>query len=279
MADNPYQAPEAVLADTGPAATPEELQEPHRVGAGRGVAWIGEALRLFGESWLVWVGMALVTGLLLVLTAMIPVLNLANTVIMSVFVGGFMLAANEAHAAGDAPFGTLFHGFRDHFVRLAGVGVLNTLGVFVPMVLMFAILFSLGGLGVAMEGGELDPETAARMPQAITLAALGGMALMVPFLMATWFAPALVAIHGADLLSAFRMSFMGCLRNIPAFLVYGLVFLVVGGGLAVAVAALAAVHVAFFFVVYFGSLLILGPVGILTMYTAHRDIYLAPEEA
>ena len=51
-------------------------------------------------------------------------------------------------------------------------------------------------------------------------------ALVVPLLMAIWFAPALVMLHDFKPVDALRVELPGCLRNIPAFLIYGVVGLV-----------------------------------------------------
>ena len=276
MAQNPYQAPEAAL-DTA-TGTPEALQEPRRVGAGRGAAWIGRAFDLFRAHWLLWLGMIVVMGLILMALALVPVLNLAGSVIMPVFIGGVMLAASQADTAGSTPFGTLFRGFRDHFIQLIGVGVMSLLGLLAYMAFAFGILFGTG-LWPAMQGGEVDPAMAENMATTMPLAILGGMALTIPFVMATWFAPALVTIHRTDLLAALRMSFIACLRNILPFLVYGLVFLVLFLGLGILLMLLGLASPILAGVGYFAVLLVLGPVVLLTQYTAHRDIYLAPEPA
>ena len=276
MAQNPYQAPEAAL-DTA-TGTPEDLQEPQRVTAGRGAAWIGRAFDLFRAHWLKWIGMIVVMGLILMALSLVPVLNMVVSVIMPVFVGGVMLAASQADGPASPPFGTLFRGFRDHFIQLIGVGVMSLLGLLAYMAFAFGILFGTG-LGPAMQGGEVDPAMAENMATTMPLAILGGMALTIPFVMATWFAPALVTIHRTDLLAALRMSFMGCLRNLVPFLVYGLVFLVLFLGVAILLMLLGLVNPILAGVGYFGALLILGPTVLLTQYTAHRDIYLAPEPA
>ena len=276
MAENPYQAPEATL-DTGFGGF-GEAGEPERVGAGRGAAWIGGALDLFRAHWLLWIGMMVVVGLILTALALVPLLNLAGSVIMPVFIGGLMVAASQADTAGALLFGTLFRGFRDHFIPLVGVGIMSLLSVLVYMGVIFGVA-SASGVFPSMQDGQMDPAMAEQLGTNMLLAGLGGFALTIPFVMATWFAPALITIHGVDLLSALRMSFMGCLRNLLPFLVYGLVFLALGLGLLILFMLLGLVHPILGMVAYFGAVLVLGPVVLLTQYTAHRDIFLAPETA
>jgi uncharacterized membrane protein len=50
--------------------------------------------------------------------------------------------------------------------------------------------------------------------------------LMIPLLMAYWFAPALVMMHDIAPMAAMKASFRGCLRNIVPFIVYFFVMVV-----------------------------------------------------
>jgi len=76
--------------------------------------------------------------------------------------------------------------------------------------------------------------------------------------MALWFAPALVVLRGLAPMAAVRESFLGCLKNMVPFLIYGIVMLVLG--------ILAAIPLAL-------GWLVLGPVAVASIYVAYRDIY------
>jgi uncharacterized membrane protein len=92
------------------------------------------------------------------------------------------------------------------------------------------------------------------------LAVLIYLALLVPVLMALWFAPALASLHQLGAIDALKQSFAGSLKNTVPFLVYGLVLLVLA-----IVATLP-----------FGlGWLALGPVMAASIYTSYRDIYLS----
>ena len=54
------------------------------------------------------------------------------------------------------------------------------------------------------------------------------LVLFIPFMMAYWFTTPLVALSGRKAWVSYKLSFKGCLRNWLAFLVYSLVFLVIG---------------------------------------------------
>ena len=111
----------------------------------------------------------------------------------------------------------------------------------------------------AMMGGAMPDMAAPAAALTVILAVLIIFALMLPVMMAIWFAPALVLFHGKGALEAMQASFFGCLKNIVPFLVYSVVMLVLG--------VLAAIP--------FGlGWLVLGPVLAASIYTSYKDIYL-----
>ena len=78
--------------------------------------------------------------------------------------------------------------------------------------------------------------------------------------MAIWFAPALVFFNNMPPLDALKASFNACLKNILAFLVYGLIVLVL----------------MFFAALPAGlGFLVLIPVLSGSVYASYRDIFLA----
>jgi hypothetical protein len=93
---------------------------------------------------------------------------------------------------------------------------------------------------------------------AILLATLLGMLLVIPLIMAYWFAPILVAFHDMPAIEAFKLSFQACFKNIGTFFVYSLISmaLILGG------------------MIPFGlGLLVVIPVMILSLYTSYKDIF------
>jgi uncharacterized membrane protein len=95
----------------------------------------------------------------------------------------------------------------------------------------------------------------------ILLVVLVVLALMMPLIMALWFAPALVVFHDVQPMAAMRSSFQGCLRNFVPFLAYGIVAFLLG---IVAVIPLGL------------GLLVYGPLLWGTMYVGYRDIFVRP---
>jgi uncharacterized membrane protein len=184
--------------------------------------------------------------------------SLLFQLVQAVIAGGYMAACRSLERGGDFEIEHLLSGFSRRFASLLIVGLIFLVGWLVLVLIMFAFV-GMALLGAFMSG---DPSvvTTALMGSAISVM-LGGLvvlALMVPLLMAYWFAPALVMIHDMPPIDAMKASFFGCLRNIVPFLVYGLVMFV-----AAIVAAIP-----------FGlGFLIWVPVAIASTYVAYRQIF------
>ena len=90
------------------------------------------------------------------------------------------------------------------------------------------------------------------------LALLVGLALGLLLTMATWFAPALVVFRQLPPLEAVKASFAASLKNIVAFLLWGVIYIV-----AAIVASIP-----------FGlGWIVVGPLVILTAYTSYQDVF------
>jgi uncharacterized membrane protein len=93
---------------------------------------------------------------------------------------------------------------------------------------------------------------------AVLLGILFFLLLLLPLIMAIWFAPALVMLGGLSPGAALKASFLGCLRNVVPFLVYGAI------GIVLAIVAS----------IPFGlGWLVLGPVTIASIYSSYCDVF------
>ena len=110
----------------------------------------------------------------------------------------------------------------------------------------------MGGTNAAVNFGAIG--------MSVLLAMLVVMALAVPLYMALWFAPALIVLNKLKPVDAMKASFFGCLKNVVPFLVYGVIMMVL--------CMIAAIPMGLGF-------LILGPVGIASIYAGYRDIFAA----
>jgi uncharacterized membrane protein len=229
------------------------------VAAGQGVAWIGTGWKLFVKAPLMWIVALLILVVIAVVTGLVPILGqVAFQIATPIFYAGLVVACRSLERGGDFELEHIFAGFKTQFANLAIVGAIFLVGM-LAILLVFAMFAGFGVLGAFLTGNadDLAPALAASV-FTILLGTLVMLALMVPLLMAYWFAPALVIMHGMGAVDAMKASFAGCLRNIVPFLVYGLVML----GIFIVAA------------IPFGlGLLVAIPLSFTSTYAAYRDIF------
>ncbi|MDA8095773.1 MAG: BPSS1780 family membrane protein [Betaproteobacteria bacterium] len=241
---------------------------PRQVAAVDGWLWIREGFRLFRKSPLVWVASFFVCVVAAYLATLIPFVGpLLVELLSPVVIAGFMMGC-WALAQGEPTLRPrhLLAGFQGGGGQLVAVGGAYLVGMIV-----------ISKLVALMGGSELERFTAFKtgaelfaalnaaswthLVRGLLLPALALLLLEIPLAMATWFAPALVLFDGQDALTAMKLSFRGCLRNIPAFLLYGVI--------SFACTVLAMITGIL--------LLVLGPVLIGSFYAGYCDVFGVPE--
>ena len=260
MSSNPYAAPKAAVADETQVVRGNFVPGGRGVAAGRGMSWIGESWELFKRSPGLWIGMVLVLFVIFVVAAFIPFIGmLATMLFFPVFMGGLMLGCRALEEGRELEFAHLFAGFRENMGTLVGIGGLYLAGTVVILLIVTVItgagMFALVAGGAQPEAGDIGT-----MLATMGLAMLIYLALTVPLLMAVWLAAPLVMFHEHGAIEAMKASFVGCLRNVVPFLVYGVIMFVL--------AIVAAIPIGL-------GWLVLGPMTVASVYTAYRDIYLA----
>lgn len=232
---------------------------PRAVDGGRGIAWWGEAWALFTKAAALWIVLTLVLIVIAVVLAFIPLVGgLALALLFPVFVGSWMLAARKVEGGGTLEVGDLFTCFQGD--RLTPLLVLGALFLAGAIVIGFAVgalgmgaVFGVVAGGASGSGGGMLAALGTAM-----FALLAGLALGMLLTMATWFAPALVVFRNVPPVDALKASFAASLKNIVAFLLWGLLYIV---------AAIAAS-------IPFGlGWILLAPVLMLTMYVAYKDVF------
>ena len=258
--DNPFAPPKAAVLEAVPAEG-EYVPDGQKVATSRGLEWFTEGWRLFTMSPGIWVGMFVVFLLISLVLAILPLGSLVSSLCYPVVVAGVMLGCRSLEQGGPLEMGHLFAGFRKNAGNLLLVGVLYLVGM---MVIGFVAGIAAALMIPFMLGGNLKADdfgSMMAMAPLILLVVLVVLALMLPLIMALWFAPALVVFHEVAPMAAMRSSFHGCLRNFMPFLLYGVVGLVLG--------ILAVIPLGL-------GLLVLGPVMWGSMYVGYRDIFVRP---
>jgi uncharacterized membrane protein len=185
----------------------------------------------------------------------------------------------------------VFDAFSSHGTQLALVGLLYLLGF---ILVVFAAGLVAMGAGVLSSAGlealsSNDPEVlaSAMAPTALLLLMLIAMALIIPLVMAYWFAPALVVLEDMGAVDAMKTSFQGCWRNVVPFLVYGLALMgvimlfailmtVVVGGAAAALGSAGSVIGVLAAIAMVPLMLAYAVVIVVSQYTGYRDIFRQP---
>ena len=233
----------------------ESMMGGRAVDAGRGWTWIADGFDLFKKAPGMWIALVIVLFVILLVLAFIPLLGaVATFLLMPLFLGGLMLGCRALQGGGELEVGHLFAGFKTRTANLVVLGALAIGGSIIVMLPVFAIV----GAGTVFGMMRGDAAGVAAMGGSFILAWLVAMALSIPIYMALWFAPALVVLRGLAPVEAVKESFLGCLKNIIPFLIYGIVMLVLG--------ILAAIPLGL-------GWLVLGPVAIASIYVAYCDIY------
>jgi len=199
------------------------FRQPMARPAADGWHWIRDAFGLVGAKPGFWIGSFLLIFVLLMAVSLVPFIGQLVTMFVGPFlIAGFVHAARRQAHGDDPEFGDLMIGVRDHAGTLLAVALIYLAGTLIILLVVFGVVFATMGTDFVLGGGELDPEVVTKSWPMFLLAWLLAMALILPLLMAYWFAPALVVFDGLGAVDAMKSSFFGCLRNILPFLIYGL---------------------------------------------------------
>lgn len=251
---NPYQAPQAHVADTSPDDA-TLLEEPKSVGGDRGLAWLNEGWALFKQAPAIWIAITVIAGVFFIILGLVPLIGQLLSPLLSVVVGGGIMLGCRALDRGEPlTVGHLIAGFQTHLTPLLVIGALYLAGMFVIILVAATVT---GGAAFALWRGGPDAGTAVGSMLLVILIIL---LLMIPLLMALWFSPALVVLHDVAPVEAMKRSVRACLRNLLPFLVYGVIALILG--------ILASIPFAL-------GWLVLLPVLAGSAYASYRDVFLA----
>lgn len=226
------------------------------VATGRGVDWIRRGFALFRQAPGVWMGIVVIYFLIQMLANMLPLGGLVMQLIGPVFVAGILFGCRDQTEGKELELAHLFAGFRSN-----RVGPLILLGLFILLLIVLVAALMGGIAAIALGGVDLDSGDISL--NGLFSLLLIGLVLIVPVLMAVWFAPQLVALHELDPLPAIKASFVGCSRNIGALTIYGL--------LLIPLSLLAMIPLGL-------GLLVLVPTVIAANYCSYVDIYASGAE-
>ncbi|MGB2833074.1 MAG: BPSS1780 family membrane protein [Methylotenera sp.] len=248
MADNL----ENNLQDNSVQTQPLQIRQ---VPAGNAWAWIASGFQIFKAYPLMWIVLFIIYLIIVIPLSFIPVLGTVfGSLVAPVFAAGMMIGCAAVMHHQELEINHLFAGFKKNTGQLVAVG-----GIYLAALLLISVLIVMSLdqeiIAQMVKGQELTQEQAASAMKPTVLIA---MLLLIPVLMAYWFAPLLVRLHDLTALEAMKMSFMAVFRNIAPVILYALIF--------IALTILA--------VIPFGlGLLVVVPVMITSTYTSYLDIF------
>ncbi|MDO6562229.1 BPSS1780 family membrane protein [Amphritea sp. 1_MG-2023] len=248
---NPYRTPEAELTQ---AYDDGDLTGPVTLPASHGWRWLAEGFNHFKLNPVAWIVAIIIWLVLSTIISIIPVIgSLVITLLSPVITAGFMLGCQAQDEGDDFSIGHLFSGFSHNVGQLMLVGLLYLVAI---VVIVLALSLFVGGAVVMF--GDNSQNMGPGMMSALLLPMLIGFLCLVPVMMAYWFAPVLVVLNDMSAISAMKMSFSGCLKNMLPGLLYSIMMMVL---FVVAI-------------IPFGlGLLVVIPMIVASMYTAYRDIF------
>ena len=235
------------------------VAEGHSVPAGHGWTWIAGAWKLFKRQPGIWVSIAIIAIVIFIAYYFMRAFgSILGILLTPVFTAGVVIGAKSLDEGRKLEIAHLFAGFTNRFGALIAVGA-----IYLALLLAIVVVSArVTGVSVSVMLGASPDLASATIGEIISilLAWLIALGLMVPVFMAVWFAPPLAVFNELGAFDALKASFVGCLKNIVPFLIYGLILL----GFAV----LASIPLCL-------GWLVLGPVIGASIYTSYRDIYFA----
>lgn len=253
---------------TADALSSVSAPEPRRVPAIQGWRWIMAGFQLYARNPLIWIVFFMIYMVFeLALAFTIPVVGaIASALLDPILIAGFMAGCRALELDEELEISHLLAGFRANAGQLAAVGGFYLSGKILLIVIAMGIAGIVIGPMPEVDFSSLesmDPVQLQLVARHFMTMGVLLMSLLMPLLMAFWFAPALILFDHLTAKQAMKLSFTACLRNIWPFTLYGVAgsVLFLLGALPFGLGLLAVIPV------FFGT----------AIYTAYRDIFVAAE--
>jgi hypothetical protein len=238
--------------------------EARKLSASDGWLWIKQGLYLFKKSPILLIALIAITLAALLTASRIPYAGelIVGLLFPILFVGlmrGYQALENDE----ELELAHLFSAFQQGAPMLVSLGAINIIAESV----IFLIMSNTGGKALVdiLTSGEpvTDPAILYAAIQSAGIAIPLGLLLFSALLMATQFAPMLVAFNRLSPFSALKASLRACLRNMAPLSVYGAMMM-----LFAFVAALPMML----------GLIVLIPIMVTSIYAAYRRLFPTAEE-
>ncbi len=193
--------------------------------AAQGWRWLTDGFRIYRKNHLMLTFLVVSYWVLMALLNIIPVLGtVATTLCIPAFSVSLMNACRSIDRGTAVGPQLLFSGFASNLRSLLILGAIY-LAVTVAILAVSALADD-GALMAMMLAGH-KPDDEVLNDGSLLLAAQIALLFLCPLIMAYWYAPVLAGWNGFSPAKALFFSFVACLRNWRAFLVYSLAIVVV----------------------------------------------------
>ena len=231
-----------------------------------GLNWLGEAFSLMFKAPGSWLGMFVLFLLIAFFMSSFEFLQILASVLSPIFMGGFMFAADKARQGKSVMIDDLFAGFKQAFRPLFRLGLLYlAMNILIVVILGFFVEQQLTAEQVkAVQQASTTAEMEQvlreypRLADVFISALLWLFVLLIPVMMASWMAPALILLAGAGPIEALKLSFMASAKNWLAFTVLGV--------------ALIPLYIMALMPLFLG-MLVMMPITFICQYLAFADIF------
>lgn len=229
----------------------------------RGAQWLASGWRLFAAAPLGWLAVVFVYWLAMMLISLLPLGAALAPMLVPAFSVGFMAAGRAAARGAPVELAHLFEGLRRSPGPQLALGVLYLASLAALLAVSWLLDGGLVAQAMLSTGAELQAEMRG------TLVAV--MLLYIPVMMLFWFAPVLAAWHATGIGKSLFFSFVACLINWRAFLVYAALtvlapaLVLLGFAQALGAAALRAVVLPLVILVL--------PTLLASFYASYRDVF------
>lgn len=246
------------------------------VDASHGWRWITAGMALFRRNPPLWIAMVAFMYAATHLLLAIPFIGVVAVLLVPNLLAGMCHGCQALEQGKPLRFAYLASGFLKSAAPLITIGGISLVGQLLTLLLMTAIGGeAIASISKAMAVGAASQEAVNAMRAAaprVTMALIAGVAASLPMMMAVWFAPLLVFFDEFKPLPAMLLSLWACLRNALAFLIYGIIIVMV---LVILMPLSLAAHQADL------GIWLLAPILVPSVYASYRDLFVqsaAPQQ-
>ncbi|MGB0496049.1 MAG: BPSS1780 family membrane protein [Kangiellaceae bacterium] len=257
-----------------------------KVNARNGIAWLREAFKLFTSQLKAWLG---ITSFLFVLL-LIPGINQIIALLFPIPIAGVMLGCRQLSPNTPLTFDHLFAALKTHVKPLIYLCAFYGLASIILTILTYMIMQVFGydifnllpeklnHMSTEELMGWLTSIEGVETSRIYALTGLIYLALLIPVMMAFWFAPALIVLENSSPVNALKLSLSACKINVIPFTLYGLAgvfYLVIAFTfitlISVLIPLLSIPLVVLLFLTIFA-------VSIASIYTSYMDIFISDKQ-